>query len=137
MTGLVQDLRYAARQLRKSPGFSLAVLATLALGIGVNAAVFSLLDGFLLRPLPYPQADRLGVLLLHSDGTVQSTGRRFNEEEDSHDGDTWDWLRENLPMVRVASYGGLVSGVNLSTSSSDDAGVRYVEIGRASCRERV
>lgn len=132
MSGLLQDLRYSLRQLRKSPGFSLAVLATLALAIGVNAAVFSLLDGFLLRPLPYPQADRLGVLLLHSEGTVPSTGRRISEEDDSHDGNTWDWLRDNLPTARMASYGGLVSGVNLSTGSSDGAGVRYVENMRVS-----
>ena len=132
MTRTVQDLRFAARQLRKSPGFSLAVLATLALAIGVNAAVFTLLDGFLLRPLPYPQADRLGVLLLHGEGTDPSTGRRQNEEGDSHDGDTWDWLRNNLPMVRLASYASLVGGINLSTSSSGDAGVRYVENMRVS-----
>ena len=132
MSGWLQNLRYSLRQLRKSPGFSLAVLSTLALAIGVNAAVFSLLDGFLLRPLPYPQADRLGVLLLHSEGTVPGTGRRINEEEDSHDGDTWNWLRDNLPTARIASYGSSVSGVNLSTSSSDDAGVRYVENMRVS-----
>lgn len=64
----IRELRLALRQLHKNPGFALAVVVTLALGIGVNAAVFSLVDGFLLRPLPYPQADRLGVLLLHREG---------------------------------------------------------------------
>lgn len=93
MSGLLQDLRYALRQLRTSPGFSLAVLGTLALALGVNAAVFTLLDGGgLVRPLPYPQADRPGVLLLTREGTVPGTGQRLNQEEDSHGGDTWNWL---------------------------------------------
>ena len=52
MNGWVQDFRLATRQLRRNPGFALAVVVTLALGIGVNTAVFSLVNGFLLRPLP-------------------------------------------------------------------------------------
>ena len=59
---IAQDLRYAARMLRKSPGLTATVVITVALGIGVNTAMFSLLNGWLLRPLPVPSADQITVL---------------------------------------------------------------------------
>jgi predicted permease len=64
MRSILQDLRYALRQLRKSPGFAVTVIAVLALGIGANIAVFTLLNGILLRPLPYAQPDRIVAIEL-------------------------------------------------------------------------
>ena len=59
LESILQDLRFAVRSFSKSPGFTAAVLTTLALGIGASTAIFSMLNGILLRPLPFPEPDRL------------------------------------------------------------------------------
>jgi len=68
MYTLTHDLRFAFRQLRKSPGFALTVVLTLALGIGATTAIFSLVEGILLRPLPFTNPDRLVLLGDHIGG---------------------------------------------------------------------
>lgn len=132
---MLNDLKFAIRQLRKSPGFALAVMMTLALGIGVNTAVFTMLDGFLLRRLPYPEPNRIGALELHKQGISQRTGQRFAEDDDSVDVKTWNAVRNDVTSVTAAAYGdqfGAGSGANLETPAEDGGVVRYVHSAHVS-----
>src|SRR5689334_18295115 len=68
MRTFLQDLRFGMRTLGKSKGFTVVSVVTLALGIGANTAIFSVVNGLLLRPLPYADSDRLAIIWTHSPG---------------------------------------------------------------------
>ncbi|HEX8359096.1 MAG TPA: ABC transporter permease [Longimicrobium sp.] len=90
---LGRDLRYAGRSLRRSPGFTAAAVLTLALGIGATTAVFSLVDGVLLRPLAYPQAERLYTLFeAQPQGQMRSASYPTFQE----------WRRRAAPFASLA-----------------------------------
>ncbi|MGC1912531.1 MAG: ABC transporter permease, partial [Candidatus Acidiferrales bacterium] len=95
MGTLVQDLSYGLRMLRKSPGFTAIAVITLALGIGANTAMFSVVDGVLLASLPYSQPDRLVVIWennLHFKQTVWPSYPNFQ-----------DWQRSAGSFQQVAA----------------------------------
>jgi predicted permease len=95
MLTLWQDLRYGFRMLLKNPAFSLIAITTLALGIGANTALFSVINGVLLNPLPYPQADR--IIALYSK-TVE-----FSRSSISYP-NFLDWQRDNKSFASLAAY---------------------------------
>ncbi len=128
---VIRDLKFAFRQLTKSPGFAIAVVLTLALGIGVNTAVFSMVDGFLLRSLPFREPERVAALILHSQGVSQRSGQYFSEDDDTHTGATWQALKDSLHSVTLASWGGS-DGINLETDAASGSAVRYVHESRVS-----
>jgi hypothetical protein len=63
---LLQDIRYGLRRFRKDPAFMAVTILTLALGIGASSAIFSVVNGVLLRPLPFPHSDRVVLLMEHT-----------------------------------------------------------------------
>jgi predicted permease len=97
---LLQDLRYAARTLRNNPGFTLVAVLTLALGIGANTAIFSMIEAVLLRPLPYPNADQLVM--------VWEDVRLPHYQDDRNTpapGNYTDWKAQNSVFSEMAAIG--------------------------------
>ncbi|HZF68662.1 MAG TPA: hypothetical protein VEZ47_11525, partial [Gemmatirosa sp.] len=92
------DLRYALRTLRRAPGFVLAAVATLALGIGATTAIFSVVDAMLLRPLPYDAAERLVTVWSDRDDPTLEVPPSYADFE--------DWRREasgpGRPLAAIA-----------------------------------
>jgi predicted permease len=97
MTTLIQDLRYGLRMLAKNPGFTAVALLTLALGIGANTAIFSVVNGVLLRPLPYPEPGRLML--------VYERSREFGHLSVAYP-NFLDWRRENHSFTDIAAFRG-------------------------------
>jgi predicted permease len=92
-----QDVRYGVRTLRKSPGFAVIAILTLAIGIGANTALFSVVNGVLLNPLPYPQPDRLVALYARAN--------EFNKFSISYP-NFLDWTSQNHSFSSLAAFRG-------------------------------
>src|SRR5580765_565885 len=104
----MRDLRYAIRVLLKAPTFTIAAVFTLALCIGANTAIYTVVDRVLLRPLPYPHPERLAMITRHYEGAGAT------EDDLSQTGFTWLALRDGAAgVVEVAAFSGLGGGVNL------------------------
>ncbi|WP_158751075.1 ABC transporter permease [Acidobacterium sp. S8] len=107
MQSFLQDLRYAIRQLRKSPGFGATVIATLALSIGITAAVFSVLYAMVIRPLPYQQPEKIVALQTHSpEGYTQPASYP----------EYLDWRRMNHSLAALAGVSGFGGTVNFEAN---------------------
>jgi predicted permease len=121
---LERDCRYAARQLRRNPGFAGTVVLTFALAVGANTASFSLLNALLLKDLPYPHPERIGTLYARRSGAEPSDRRR------TVDGEQWERVRDDVPSLLSAVSGMRASGANFRAGSV----VQYVQAGRVSAQ---
>jgi len=119
---LNQNLRFAVRQLWRNPGFTVTVVLTLALSIGANTAIFSVVNALLLKRLPYSHPERMGTIY------TRVTGPMGWDERHHVNGEQWELLRDNVPSLIAAVSATRTSGVNLHADSQ----VQYLHAGRVS-----
>lgn len=122
MEVLWQDARYGLRQLARNPGFTVTVVLTLALSIGANTAIFSIVNALMLKSLPYSHPERIGTIYTRIRGPVAS------DERHHVNGEQWELLRDHVPALISAVSGIRPSGVNLEAGSR----AQYVRAGRIS-----
>ena len=107
MESLLNDLKHSLRMFRQSPAFTMTAIAALALGIGANTAIFSVINTVLLKPLPYPDSDRIVQLMLNSPqgpGNITSIPKFML------------WREQNRVFEDMAAYDFGGPGINLSGS---------------------
>jgi putative ABC transport system permease protein len=109
MSAMAQDLRYALRQLRKSPGFTILVLGTLALGIGASTAMFGVMNAILLRPLPFRESDRLVRVLSVQNGNVGGPSPL----------DVRDFSAANHTFEKIVAFDAWRKNVSISNGSTE------------------
>ena len=119
---LWRDLRYGLRQLFRNPGFTCTVILTLALSIGANTAIFSIVNALMLKSLPYPQPERMGTIMMQARGASDAESRHWI------DGEQWELLRDEVPSLTSAVSSGIAAGVNLQAGQH----VEYIHAGRIS-----
>ena len=120
MSQLWQDIRYALRTLRHAPGFTAVAILTLAVGIGANAAIFSFVNGILLNPLPYPNADRIVRVLEKPPGPPTARNRISTLNY-------LDWEKQNQVFEYMAPY--TIGGGPVLTGSGDPVQLRGALVG--------
>src|SRR6266545_3849544 len=119
MQTLLQDLRYGARMLLTKPGFTLIAVLTLALGIGANTTIFSVINSLLLKPIPFPDPDRL-VLVWESQAKDPQSRNIVSAPNFQ------DWQRQNDVFASLAIFDSAGKGYNLSGGGEPErvSGVR-------------
>lgn len=119
---LWQDARYGLRQLARNPGFTVTVVLTLALSIGANTAIFSIVNALMLKSLPYSHPERMGTIYTRIRGPITS------DERHHINGEQFELLRDQVPALLSAPSGIRPSGVNLEAGRH----AQYVRAGRIS-----
>jgi predicted permease len=122
MPMICRDTRHAVRVLLASPAFTTTAVLTLALAIGANAAVFSIVDGVLLRPLPYRDPDRLALVVR----TYRGSG--VSGEGLAQNGRTWETIRDHARGFRPAVFSTWISGANIVANGTPSY-VRQQRVG--------
>jgi predicted permease len=117
-----QDVRYGVRRFWRNPGFTVTVIFTLALAIGANTAIFSIVNALVLKALPYAHPECLGVVYTRITGPVSS------DERHHLNGEQWELLRDNVPALISGLSSIRTAGINLQSGSE----ARYLHAGRVS-----